>query len=262
MRAILALVIAALVLKPVLLQPAGAQPIHLYGTLGTRAVFIDLNQTGDTLSGWYLYLRAGKEIRLEGKLDRHGFFQLDEYTASSNSHTGSFTGRATGGRWRGNWQGTSAKTRTLDLSEVHGALKSVTATIHCTARRTASDYDLRSSQTLDLALAKGRVTHFAMRRHQYDDTRQESCKIADGAMLQQPSPVGILLKAKADRTSAARHCSIRLFQAGDYVILRSGDPRQSGDDCRGAGRVRFCTENGLWADLVINRKTSQCLAVQ
>lgn len=257
MRAILALAIAGLVL-----QPATAQPIHLYGTVGDHEVFIDLNQTGDTLSGWYLYLAAGREIRLDGKLDRHGFFQLDEYTASSNSHTGSFTGRAKDGRWRGNWQGTRAETLTLDLNEARGTLKSVTAKIHCTARRTASAYDLRSSQTLDMTLAKGRVTRFAMRRHQYDDTRQQSCKIADGAMQQRPSPVGILLKAKADRTSADRHCSIRLFQAGDYLVLRTGDPRQSGDDCRGAGRVRFCTDNGLWADLVVNRKTSQCQAVE
>jgi len=68
--------------------------------------------------------------------------------------------------------------------------------------------------------------------------------------------------ARADQRSGEHHCSIRIFKAGDYLVLRTGDPSQKGDDCRGAGSEMFCSPRAFWLDLVVNRQTQLCRQVK
>jgi hypothetical protein len=243
---------------------AGAQPIHLYGTVGKAPVFVDLNRNGDTVSGWYFYLKVGKEIRLEGKLNPKGFFQMEEYTANTNTRTGTFTGRAVGGHWAGSWKNAAGrKTQDLGLDELRSKLADVNGRFACTARRRDAEFGYTYTHKLDLTLAKGRVAKFAMsNRERGEDGTEQSCRIAIGALKQLPAPVGILLRGKADRTGGAQHCTIRLYRAGDYLVLRTGDTSQAGDDCRGAGDEMFCSPNSFWSDLVVNRNTRQCRPVK
>ena len=66
----------------------------------------------------------------------------------------------------------------------------------------------------------------------------------------------------ADRTDGGQHCTIRFYRAGDYLVVKPGDSSQAGDDCRGAGALRFCSAGGFWSDLVLNRKTQTCRPVK
>jgi hypothetical protein len=241
-----------------------AQPIQLSGTIGTQPVFLDLSRNGDTLSGWYFYLKVGKQLRLSGKLDQHGFFQLEEYTAGSNTRTGTFTGRVTDGHWSGTWRNTSAgKPRAVDLAELRGTLANVSGHFKCTAKRRDDEFGYAYTSRLDLSLLKGRVKRLALSRAvKSDDGDDQSCRIGLSDLRQQHADTGLLLRAKGDRGGGVQHCSIRILPAGDYFVIKTGDSSQSGDDCRGTGGTMFCTPRSFWTDLIVNRKSQSCRAVQ
>lgn len=246
----------------VLFGAANAQPILLSGTVGKAPVFLELDQTGDTLSGWYFYLKAGKQIRLEGKLDRHGFFQLDEYVAATNSRTGSFQGRIHSGRWTGSWSDPGQrKTLSVAFDEVRGTLKSDDGRIRCTVRKHDDDFGTRTTQMLDLTLKKGRVKALKLslsERSEGGDEQRCSLELAD--LRQVPALAGILLKAR--KTGGEHRCSVRFYSAGRFVVARIGDPSQTGDDCRGAGDETFCSPRAFWLGLAINRDTQTCKQVK
>ena len=63
---VVCLVMVGLGLGPL---PAWAQSLAFFGTVGGARVFVSLERDGDKLSGWYLYVRQGKSIRLEGTGD-------------------------------------------------------------------------------------------------------------------------------------------------------------------------------------------------
>jgi hypothetical protein len=241
---------------------ASAQPIQLYGTVGRTPAFLDISRNGDTVSGWYLTLRSGKQIRLEGKLDPKGFFQIEAFAPDTNSRTGSFSGRRKGGHWTGTWRNPAGH-RPLPLSfdELRSKLGYISGHFRCTGVLKDPAYGIAIRQTLDMTIAKGRVKSLAIGRTQSSDGEEQSCHIASGSMRQRSAPVGILLRARADRTDGSQHCTIRLYGAGDYLVVKPGNPSQSGDDCRGAGTARFCSANGFWSDLVLNRKTQVCRPV-
>lgn len=255
-----ALVAAALLLCGV----AAAQPIRLYGTIGSKPVFLDLSRNGDTVSGWYFYLTQGKQIRLDGKLNPNGFFQMEEFTPSTNTRTGSFSGRVKNGHWSGTWRNAKgARARTLSFDELHSKLGAVSGRWRCAARHRDEEFGLSTTHKLALALARGRVKSLAMSRSEHSgDGDDQSCSIALKDLKQQPAPVGILLRAKADRPDSPQHCTLRLYQAGDFLVLRTGDPSQAGDDCRAAGDTAFCRPRSFWADIIVNRKTQACKSVE
>ncbi len=83
----------------VLASAAQAQPIQLFGTAGKAPVFLDISRVGDTVSGWYVYLKSGRQLRLEGKLDPKGFFQIEAFAPETNARAGLITGRRKDGHW-------------------------------------------------------------------------------------------------------------------------------------------------------------------
>ncbi len=240
---------------------AGAQPILLSGTIGKAPVFLDLDRTGDTVSGWYFYLKAGKQIRLDGKLNPNGLFDIQEYTASTNSRTGSFKGRIKDSHWSGTWTDAAGKRSTgIVFDEVRGTLKNADGRLRCAVRARDTDFGTRTKESLDLTLKAGRVK--ALNLSLVEKTQggeAQSCRLDLSDLKQVPTPVGILLHARGDRPSSEHHCSVRLFAAGDYLVTRIGDSSQENDDCRAA---QFCTPRTFWLGLVVNRQTQVCKQVK
>jgi len=243
---------------------AAAQPILLSGTIGKAPVLLDLDRTGDTVSGWYFYLKVGKQLRLEGKLDPSGFFTIEEFTAATNSRTGTFKGRVKNGHWSGTWSSAAGrKTLPMAFDEVRDKLQTVAGRFRCKVRAHDDDFATRTVHSLDLKLGGGQVSALTLKLDETSDGGDEqSCHIATADLKQVPATAGILLRARADRRSSEHHCSIRIFKAGDYLVLRTGDPSQKGDDCRGAGSEMFCSPRAFWLDLVVNRQTQVCRQVK
>ena len=253
-----------LILAAALSGCAAAQPIQLSGTIGTRPVFLDLSRTGDTVSGWYFYLKVGKQLRLEGKLDHNGFFQIEEYTANNNTRTGSLNGRGKGRHWSGTWRNTAGKKPLeINLDEVHDTLADVNGHFKCSTTHNDREFGYSYTHSIDLALAKGRVKRLSLIRGVTSDGGDEqSCQIDLGDFKQLRAQAGILLRAKGDHEGDEQHCSIRILPAGDYLVVKTGDSSQTGDDCRGVSDTMFCSPRSMWADLIVNRKTQRCRPVQ
>jgi hypothetical protein len=237
---------------------AQAEPMTLSGAIGGKPVFFEVNRNGDTVSGWYFTLKSGKQIRLEGKIDRRGFFDMQEYSASTNTPTGSLSGRIKDGHWAGRWKSVGGKTpRPLALDPLKDTVKAADGHYRCTARRNSDDTTM--SHSVDLTLAKGRVTGLTLSRNQRSgEEAPQRCTLAGRDLKQMPSRSGILLRARRD----GAHCTLRILGTGDYLVLRPGQTNQAGDDCRGAGPSHFCTPGAFWSDLIVNRKTGRCVSVE
>jgi hypothetical protein len=251
-----------LILAAALCTSAAAQPIQLSGTVGNLPVFVDLSRNGDTVSGWYYYLKVGKQLRLAGKLDPNGFFQIEEYTANTNTRTGSFTGRIREGRWTGNWHNAKGRApHDIALTEVRGTPPN--GRFKCSTKRRDREFGDTYTHSIDLVLSKGRVKRLSLSRDvRSDQGEEQSCRIGLGDLKQLRSRAGILLRAKGDDTDGEQHCTIRILPAGNYLVVKTGDASQAGDDCRGASDTMFCGPRGFWADLIVNRKTQSCRQVQ
>lgn len=243
---------------------AQAEPIALYGTIGGKPVFLDLSHNGDTVSGWYFYLKAGKQQRLDGKLSPKGFFDIQEYTASDNSRSGSFRGRVRDGQWSGVWKNAAGKrAQPVAFAPIKGNLKDADGRYRCTARRKDTSIGFSLSHSLDLTLAKGRVKTLTLsRRVRSDGDPAQSCTLTVRDLKQVSAPVGIEMRARGDTPDGKQHCTLRIIGAGDYLLIRPGQASQAGDDCRAAGSSHFCTPDGFWSDLVVNRKTQSCKSVE
>lgn len=244
------------------LTAATAQPVLLSGTVGKAPVFLELDRNGDTVSGWYFYLKVGKQIRLEGQVDRNGFFRVDEYVAATNSRTGAFAGRIRGGRWTGTWTDPrGAKIQPVAFDEVRGTLKGADGRWRCTAKAHDAEFASHTVQRLDLTLKGGRAKALKLSlTEQSDDGDTQRCGLALKDLRQVPAPVGILLKAR--KSGGEHRCSVRFFPAGDYLVARIGDSTQANDDCRGAGDTQFCTPRAFWLGLAINRNTQTCRQIK
>lgn len=240
---------------------AGAQPILLSGTIGKAPVFLDLDRTGDTVSGWYFYLKLGKQIRLDGKLNPSGLFDIQEYTPATNSRTGNLKGRIKDGHWTGTWTDAAGKRPSaIAFDDVRGTLKNADGRLRCTVRAKDADFGTRTKQSLDLTLKAGRVKALSLNLDEkIDGSDKQSCQLDLTDLKQVPATVGILLRARRDRSGSEHHCSVRLFTAGDYLVTRIGDSSQENDDCR---ETQFCTPRAFWLGLVVNRQTQVCKQVK
>jgi hypothetical protein len=251
-----------LFLAAALSASAAAQPIQLSGTIGALPVFVDLSRNGDAVSGWYFYLKVGKQLRLAGKLDHNGFFQLEEYTANTNTRTGSFSGRVKDGKWLGTWRNAAGKApHDLALADVRDTPED--GRFKCSTKRSDREFGYTYTHSIDLSLSKGRVKRLSLSRDVSSDQGDEqSCQIALGDLNQLRSQAGILLRAKGDHRGNEQHCTIRILPAGDYLVIKTGDASQTGDDCRGVSDTMFCGPRAMWTDLIVNRKTQSCRPVQ
>ncbi len=236
---------------------ARAEPITLSGSIGAKPVFFEMSRNGDTVSGWYFYLKAGKQIRLDGKLDHRGFFDIQEYSASTNTRTGALAGRIKEGHWAGRWTPTTGQgPRALSLDPLKDSLKAADGHFHCTARRQDVGFGTAMSHSLDLTLAKGRVTGLTLSRSvRSGDEAPQRCALAARDLKQISDRAGIAMRARRE----GGHCTLTILGAGDYLVLHPGQP---GDDCRGTEGARFCTKDAFWTPLVLNRKTGRCVSVE
>ena len=148
---------AVLVLVAALLFPAtlSAHPLYLFGQIGKSNVMATLTRDGDALSGWYTYLDIGKELRLAGRIDATGDFQLDETVDAKK--TGHLQGKLDGGHWTGEWRKPDGGSPLpFTLSESRDMLGAVTGEFRCSSARRDKD-GWTYAHSLKLDLAKGAV---------------------------------------------------------------------------------------------------------
>ena len=243
---------------------ADAHPLYLSGTVGPSPALAVVERDGGHLSGWYLYLRHGKEIRLDGRIDAKGNFRLDEFAADRK--TGSFKGAASGTRWTGEWRNAAGSApQAFVLDEDRDALSAVNGRVRCTTKKNDKQFGYIYTHSVDMTLSKGTLKSFTTSRGetsaQGDD---QSCSIELGDLKRVPSDAGILLRSKGDDPGAenAPHCTVRILAAGDYLYVQMGDSSETGNDCRGAADAMYCSPRSFWADMIVERKTQLCKSVK
>ena len=247
---------------------ASAHPPYLTGTVGSAPVFLDLDldQAGGKVSGWYYYLRVGKQIRLDGTIDAKGRFLIVETDYNTNTKTGSFEGTAAGARWTGTWRNAKGGgALPFALEETRDALASTTAPFRCVSIVPDRKYGFTYTHSLDLTLAKGEVKALDVSRAvKSRDGDEQSCSISLSDLKREKTGEGVLLRARADNPgdASAPHCTVRIIGAGDWLVVNVGDAGDSGNDCRQAGDAMFCSPRAMWTDLIVNRKAQTCRPVQ
>ena len=245
--------------------PAAAEPIYLSGTVGKAPVFIMLERKETEVSGWYLYLRQGKEIRLEGTIDAAGKFSLTETPAGAGAPSGYWTGTVHGSGWSGWWAKLDESSpAALALNENRDTLAALSIQISCRAKpdRIITDYSF--DQSLDLALSAGRVSRFSTSHRSRGKGDEQDCGVDLRDLDRVPSRAGILFRAKGDDAAdPAPHCSVRVLAMGDYLYVQMGDFTEDGNDCAGVGEeTRFCSPRGNFNDLIVDRRTGTCRMVE
>ena len=243
---------------------AGAHPLYLSGTVGPSPALAMVERDGGHLSGWYLYLRHDKEIRLDGRIDAKGNFQLDEF--ASDRKTGSFKGAANGPHWTGEWRNAAgAAPLAFVLDENRDALSAVNGRFRCATKKNDKQFGYIYTHSVELTLTKGAVKSFkAFRGETSVQGDDQSCSIELGDLKRVPSDAGILLRSKGDDPGAENtpHCSVRILAAGDYLYVQMGDSSENGNECRGAADAMYCSPRSFWADMIVERKTQVCKSVE
>lgn len=241
-------------------SPAAADPLYLTGEIGAFPVLLMLDQDGPRLKGWYYYLRNGKEIKLEGKIDTgNGEFTIVEFTLDGKK-TGTFEGKAEKGEWRGTWQKAGdTQTLALNLIENTDALTGLSTQVDCTAKLPDKKYGYISATAFHLATTKGEVKRFSMAvTSPFKDERTE-CKLSRNDLVQAKSDAGLLLKAKDNVGGALRQCTIRILATANHFYVSVGDSTEIGNDCKAANETWFCGGHGTWTDLIVDRKRGTCI---
>ncbi len=237
-------------------SPVFAQSLSFFGEIGSAPVFVSLERAGDTLSGWYLYMRQAKSIRLEGVIDAGGF-AMDEFSFENGKKTGSFKGVSSEAGWSGMWRSPDGRRLKLSLRQDRDALSDLSGRFRCKASVSESGYAFVNS--LDLRAAKGQVTQLSLSHDVTGWNDEQSCSIAMSDLKQIRSDSGILLRAKeddeTDTSESAQHCALRLLGDSDTIVVQV-------DGCKGAGDTMFCSARGSWSDLVLDRKTQACKAIE
>ncbi len=244
---------------------ACAEPLYLTGTVGKAQVFATIERDSAGISGWYLYLRHGKQLRLTGKTGAGGTFTLSEYSPGGSVIAATFRGTVKGAQWTGMWQAAiGGPPVAFALSENHDVLAALSGNFRCKARQVDGELGWTWEQTLDLALARGRVSKFStVHTARTMEGDEQNCGLGLSDLERKSSRTGILFRAAGDEAGTeGGHCSVRILTAGDYLYVKIGDTTEDGNDCRGLSDTMFCSPRGNWNDLVLNRKTGQCTMVQ
>ena len=245
---------------------AAAEPLYLSGTVGKAPVLMTVERKGAEISGWYLYLKHGKQIRLEGKVGANGALTLREYSPGRSVVTAHFTGTVRGGAWSGTWKDMlGAAPVAFAFAENRDTLAGVSGRFACTARQVDGELGWTWTESMKLTLARGKVTHLDVSHTATElGGDEQMCRIRHTDLERASSSrTGILLRAKGDMPGAeGGHCSVRVVAVGDYIYLAMGDSAEDGNDCRASGDEMYCSPRGNWNDLVLNRKTGACTMVR
>ncbi len=256
--AVLAFVVASLF--PATLS---AHPLYLFGQIGKSAVMAMVNRDGNALTGWYLYLDIGKELRLSGQIDATGDFQLDETVDSKK--TGRLQGKMEGGHWTGEWRRPDGGSPlAFALAESRDTLAAVSDQFRCSTKKRDKD-GWTYAHSLKLELAKGAVKALdaGLSESSTNEGRQ-GCFYSLQDFSRVPTDAGVLLKAKDEddpMTEESQHCTIRIVGDADTLFVQFGDPTGKNDDCRFSGATAFCSPRSWMADIIVNRKTKSCKSV-
>ena len=249
--------IAALLLAAAM--PLRAATLYLSGTVGKAPVFVTVERSEGSIDGWYVYLRKGRQIRLEGHVDAGGALTLTEKDASTNAATGAFEGRIDGERWTGSWHKPGiGMSLPFALAENREPIAE-NARFHCAARNAdrESKYTFRNS--LDLELRSGEVAKFALESSATaTDGDEQACHLGNEDLERAASSGGLLLETGTERP----RCTVRVMRAGAYLYVAVGDANEEGNDCRMLEDTAFCSPRAFWTDLVLDTKSGDCKPVK
>jgi len=236
-----------------------AHTLYLFGDIGKFPVLVMIDRDGSRLSGWYFYMRQAQEIRLDGTIDAKGQFVLDEYDTHTGWRTAHFAGTATKTDWSGTWQGGGVL---LPFALHQSAGESLDGRYRCSSKKTDKQFGYTYTGTIDLGIAQGKVTRLALDNEAKSKYDAQSCSIDLKSLHKKPSDAGILLRSGTGNGDINEHCSIRFVGNGSYIYVRIGDANETNDDCKGDDEEMFCSARGSWTDLVVERKTRVCRAVE
>ena len=244
---------------------ASAQPALLSGTIGKAPVLLSLTNDNGRLYGWYLYLRVGKGIRLEGTLNAGGTFTLDEFPLDDpRKKTGVFAGTVVQGHWTGIWRKPEGGSEVnVDLSENHSTLADSNYDLQCAATRTDKRFGNISKYTLSLALANGAMRKLSLAQNTTSKSGgDQGCMIGLDDLKPVKSDAGLLLQAEDLAEDKTPRCTIRLIEVGNYLYVQIGDAAAGHNDCRGGEEVAYCSRRQFWADMIVDRTASTCRPVE
>ncbi|MGY8666718.1 hypothetical protein Q3C01_30790 [Bradyrhizobium sp. UFLA05-109] len=244
-----------------------AEPALLSGTIGKAPVMLSLTNDNGKLHGWYVYLRVGKQIRLEGKLNADGAFTLEEFPLDDpkqQKSTGVFAGTVAQGRWTGLWHKPEGGSEvSVDLGENHSTLANSNIDLSCAATKTDKRFGYTYKYTLALALANGAMRKFSLAQKSTSRSGvDQGCMIDLGDLKPIKSDVGFLLGTGDLAEDGTPRCTIRLIEVGNYLFVRIGDVTAGRNDCRGGDEVMYCSPRQDWADMIVDRKSSVCQPVE
>ncbi|HEY8949543.1 MAG TPA: hypothetical protein VIM56_11715 [Rhizomicrobium sp.] len=244
-----------------LAMPVCAQTVFFDGTVGKAPVFGSLSRDGDNLIGWYLYPKHGKQIELQGKIDKSGAFHLDETSFDTAKKSGNFDGHLSVGVWSGTWKNASGDAPApFALTENHDTLAKFSGDFRCSEKHSDKKYGYDYSRSARVTFAKGVVTRLDLSQEskgQDGDTQQ--CSIALSDLKRVPGKDGILLRAKGDEPGQdMAHCTIRVAGTANFLYVSPGDTAENNNDCKGANDVMFCSPRANWGDFLISRNSKIC----
>jgi hypothetical protein len=248
-------------------RPALAHPLYLTGEIGGSPVLLMLEKDNEKLSGWYLYFRQARDIELDGHIGANGVFELQEYASPGHRKMAVFSGNAADGKWTGNWKSAAGRTLNFRVQENRDVLQNLNGSFRCSTKNLEPKFGYTFERSLNLTVAKGVVKSIVVNngsKSRHGDGDQQ-CSIGSEDLKQIASDAGIVLQAHGDEPSGgedAGNCTVRVVGTADYLYVQVGDFTEPKNDCRGVGTTMFCSPRGGWGDLVVDRKTQSCRAVQ
>ena len=241
-------------------SPLSAQTYYFSGTIGKAPVFASLSRDGDNLIGSYLYLKYGKDIELEGKIDASGKFHLDESSFDTTKKSGGFDGTVKQALWSGTWRNAAGGAPLpFALMENRDTLAGFTGDFRCSETHTDKQYGYVYTRSAHVSISKGVVTRADLTQESKGtDGDSQGCYIGLNDFRQVRGESGIMLRAKGDnpndKTEGAQHCTVRIVGNAGFLYVAPGDLSQSGNDCKGAGEdIMFCSPRANWGDFLIDK---------
>jgi hypothetical protein len=168
-------------------------------------------------------------------------------------------------QWSGTWKKVDGGAPlAFSFRETNDALNGFDGSIHCATKTVYKSSDFTFRNTLALTARHGQMSKFSL-DSSADATEgdQQSCSIDLSQLHRAPSDSGVLLQTRTGKLGPDQHqCSIRIVGNQDFLFVAIGDADEDGNDCHGDTDMMYCSARGSWTDLVVERKTQTCRAVQ